>query len=529
MSALPGQRCILCYGYVADDGKVKHKPGCIGALADCRSTDRRQGNNDEGSTVAVRETKAELAKREHVELCKARLARLCAVVAGQQSEEQIVLDVVTALANIAGDASKAAAESRRRGSTAIAREIEASRRWLDALHIDLSAVRAKTPTGADPVDTPTTGTAAGVVAEPAGTQTIETEPVETAADIVAYLSGETDVLPASEPAGDEPKGTPPMQAFTFTDPEPLATPAESPTPLTFIEIASSLNPYPERPSRSVSQVEQWSSCGLKYRLTRRTSGVVQRPSWSLVGGSAIHAAIEQYERFVSEDRFGEGIKAETLASIWNDAFAGAIAEQSMRSPQFPPDAWHVAGRGRENYTWWLHEGGDMLRRYSNWRQAWTSMGYTPLEWHGEQGDEPARPAFEIELRTLIAGVPMVMRIDAVWHSPATGEIVIIDVKSGAKTPADRFQLKTYAAALGNVLTHRGWSKSPYIGFAYLMLREGAPSSIHTLNDDDLSEIEYRISMMDVAECNGVHVPSPGPFCTSCSVGHVCPIMAGRRE
>lgn len=54
---------------------------------------------------------------------------------------------------------------------------------------------------------------------------------------------------------------------------------------------------------SYSSLTTWLDCGWKYYLTR-IEKVEERPTWYLVGGSAVHTATEQYdlELFAKEQR-----------------------------------------------------------------------------------------------------------------------------------------------------------------------------------------------------------------------------------
>lgn len=49
------------------------------------------------------------------------------------------------------------------------------------------------------------------------------------------------------------------------------------------------------PHVSWSALETWMSCGKKFQL-QRLLNVEQRPSWAAIGGSAVHAATEDYDR-----------------------------------------------------------------------------------------------------------------------------------------------------------------------------------------------------------------------------------------
>lgn len=49
------------------------------------------------------------------------------------------------------------------------------------------------------------------------------------------------------------------------------------------------------PHRSYSSFTTWLSCGKQWQLAR-VAKVPETPAWYLVGGSAVHAATETYDR-----------------------------------------------------------------------------------------------------------------------------------------------------------------------------------------------------------------------------------------
>lgn len=51
--------------------------------------------------------------------------------------------------------------------------------------------------------------------------------------------------------------------------------------------------------RSFSQFTQWLSCGKKFEL-QRIHHAPTLPSWWFVGGKAVHAVLEDYQRHLLE-------------------------------------------------------------------------------------------------------------------------------------------------------------------------------------------------------------------------------------
>jgi hypothetical protein len=55
----------------------------------------------------------------------------------------------------------------------------------------------------------------------------------------------------------------------------------------------------KRPHVSYSALSDWLRCG-KYFQLKRLLGLPERPAWWNIGGHAVHAATEAYDRMVYE-------------------------------------------------------------------------------------------------------------------------------------------------------------------------------------------------------------------------------------
>jgi DNA (cytosine-5)-methyltransferase 1 len=256
--------------------------------------------------------------------------------------------------------------------------------------------------------------------------------------------------------------------------------------------------------RSVSQLETYSGCGLKYRLQRyrETTDV---PSWSLVGGLVVHEVIERMEASGWD---------KTNAEIWPAVFEDVVRSHELSSG-IARDLWIAADSGKENGEWWLVEGERFSQNFRLWRKKMISDGWKILFVEHEinvPGDGTRPP--------LKGYLDLVM-----WHE-ATGVILLPDAKSGRNRPQSRSQLDIYGRALRELgVPGLDMSKVTKIEAAYLMLRKGELVDRHDVEAEGMAqaEIDYRLTVMDKSERAGVYLPNPSALCGSCGVRQGCPV------
>lgn len=175
--------------------------------------------------------------------------------------------------------------------------------------------------------------------------------------------------------------------------------------------------------------------------------------------------------------------------------------------------WRVAGRAtkdnpdRENEKWWLANGRNMLDLWINFRKnlGW-SVWSTEIEGF-------TVPAIELTIKPEFAGVPVQMGIDRVMVTPE-GELVVIDIKTGSRTPSSELQLAFYAAGMSKALGIR-----PKYG-AYWMGRQGSTSTLVDLDfytDDMIEEI---VSKFDTARKSDIFLPNYS-HCNMCGFKEKC--------
>ncbi len=336
----------------------------------------------------------------------------------------------------------------------------------------------------------------------------DNKPTPADAAVVEYLSGTAAIEPAPVPPA-----VAPAEEEYVVSPTPFVNPAPvsglSPTvgrALTFADLRA--RPAGDAPlHRSYSQVESYADCGLKYRLQRRELGVIQRPAWALVGGTALHSTIETLERGTPQGE-GFGHSDDATSSLWLGCLNDSITAQALKTPEFGMDAWHAAARGAEGYTWWMHEGLDMVKRYCSWRDGMRDAGWRVATLNG-------LPGIEWPFEIIISGNRVVGKIDLILES-RDGSLMVVDFKGGKSTPVDTLQLKTYSVAIGE----------PRPTGAYLMLRSGKfIEHSDVAAPDAFDEVTWRYGDMDSAERAGIYMARPSSYCGGCSVRHACPVAA----
>lgn len=287
---------------------------------------------------------------------------------------------------------------------------------------------------------------------------------------------------------------------------------------------------------SPSQANLAGKCGLRWWLRYRR-GAQERPGWSAVGGTAVHACIEAIELVEAADT-GEGYFPRTdrtnanIRQLWTEQFGRAIAATQKENPDYPIETWSAAKSGKEDRTWWDLDGPEMVHRYLAWRANWTAQGWEIA--HAKDG----RPAVEIESLSTIKGVPKPVKlvIDQVWFHRQSGQLAIVDIKSGSTAQPDYFQLATYALALTGVLADE---YVPYVGTApkgaFWDARSGQLGPlVRLIERHPDEEVAMRLAAparMDAAGLYIANVEGGYGGCNSCPLKRACPVgsRAGKGE
>ena len=381
-------------------------------------------------------------------------------------------------------------------------------------------------------------------------------PVSPSPQTMAYLAGQTDSPDAPLPTTEE---TPIIDtvhgearqmleerrteaaADPFTDPLPPSNPLADIEPITFGQLMIGQSAPAELTHWSYSQLSDMDECEVKY-AARKIFGKPSLPQWSLVGGSALHSAIDIIERRI----LAPGSAPENWGSvpeIWATAFQSAIDERVNESRILPQD-WRAANSGKENYDWWRVEGEGMLTVYVANRikliEAATRAGIAPrrlftltTNQHGVlPNDQSTAPVLELELSINVPGpmgnLQFKSILDQAWLCP-DGTLLIVDIKSGRQMPSafDTFQLGTQAMVLAQ---HIGIQPpAPFLKACYYDARRGVYTDpINALERHPFEELVYRMHTAEMRRQTGIYRPNVTTRgCTGCGVRKLCPMMGGK--
>lgn len=263
--------------------------------------------------------------------------------------------------------------------------------------------------------------------------------------------------------------------------------------------------------RSYSQLTSWLRCGEAYRL-ERIKRVPQLPAWYLVGGTALHAATEEY------DRNADRITMESdLLGIWHNAWAVAY---SAVETSVHPDDWRKGGRAtkdkpnKEDGAWWRDVAGPQyLRAYADWRDTYPNwrIHTTP----------DGRPGIETEFNVVFGDARVRAFIDRIFEvdGPHGTDLVIMDIKTGTREP-DPFQLGVYAACY-----EKAYGTRPRLG-CYWMARKGDITVPENLDVYSTELLDNMFSNFEIAVRNDIFIPHPGDACRICSVAQYCSAVGG---
>ena len=249
---------------------------------------------------------------------------------------------------------------------------------------------------------------------------------------------------------------------------------------------------------SYSQVDTLLSCGEKYRLTR-VVGIPEDPAWWLIGGTAVHSATEAWDR---------GAFDATAADLFTESFDYGLSQSSVEDLSL----LRASGRATKDYpngedeTWWRDNGPKFVQAWIDWRAANPNLQILDLN---------GRPAIEVSVGALTADqVELKGFIDRVFVDATTGDLLIVDLKTGRNTPPSSLQMDYYRYALQSTLglqAHYG---------AYWMARQGTLSTIHHLWRSD-EQIADMLRKARILIDNELYIPHLSILCGSCGVKQHC--------
>jgi hypothetical protein len=205
-----------------------------------------------------------------------------------------------------------------------------------------------------------------------------------------------------------------------------------------------------------------------------------------------------------------------MNKYWKKAWLKQYSEQFERYG-IEDSKWKAAGRvtkanpNKEDGKWWEANGEKMVDNWIAWRNG--QSGWVLWDYNGT-------PAVELSVNPVWNDVQVQMHIDRVMVTP-DGELVVLDIKTGSRTPTSDLQLAFYAAGMEEVLGVR-----PKWG-AYWMAREGITSQLIDLDNFPKEYIVDIVSQFDTARKSGIFIPNFS-HCVMCNLKDKCKYKNGER-
>jgi hypothetical protein len=170
---------------------------------------------------------------------------------------------------------------------------------------------------------------------------------------------------------------------------------------------------------SYSSLGTYQECGWKYNLTK-LQGVPEKHAVWFTGGSAVHRATELWDLQTPGD-------IPNSEMLWNKVWHDQVKEDEEQHGDML--SWEYIKR--EDMSWWYGEGLWMLDRWIEFR----SNGWNIYKDYIEK-------QYEVPLVDTVVK----MAIDRVM-TDYDGNVVLLDIKTGASSQRHPLQLATYAWAL----------------------------------------------------------------------------------
>lgn len=199
-----------------------------------------------------------------------------------------------------------------------------------------------------------------------------------------------------------------------------------------------------------------------------------------------------------------------MNKYWDAAWAAQQQEQLTKTG-VDQAQWRASGRAtkanpnKEDGDWWNVNGSAMVDSWIAWRN-----GTHPLVlWE----PQPGVPAIELALTPIWNDIPVQMHIDRVMINE-DGELIVVDIKTGARTPSSDLQLAFYAAGMEEMFGIR-----PRYG-AYWMGRTGQTDELIDLDYISKEDIIDIVTKFDTARKAELFMPNLN-HCVMCNVKNEC--------
>jgi len=202
--------------------------------------------------------------------------------------------------------------------------------------------------------------------------------------------------------------------------------------------------------------------------------------------------------------------------MWEESFQEQIAEVQEKSGTNPVD-WRKGGRAtkanpdKEDGNWWSENGKKMFFDFIN---AWQESG---LEiWQTPEG----LPGVEIGFNNMFGEVPIKAFADLIAVTP-TGELVVVDFKTGNYTPDSSMQLGVYACCMEMTFGVR-----PSKGYFY-SARKAQFEEVGGLDRWSVPVMTEMFTQFQRGLDAEIFLPNIGMSCGTCGVKEYCYAVGGQ--
>lgn len=234
-------------------------------------------------------------------------------------------------------------------------------------------------------------------------------------------------------------------------------------------------------------------------------------AWWFIGGTCVHEVTETIDRLLLDGVIVtlESAKEMTLAKL------DELVKKEVAEKQLDTELWLAAGRWpkKNGYDWWRENAPLMVERYLKWRLAtmWEVVDFAGV------------PGIECDLLVTLEFGQFRGAPDRVFRLPS-GQLVVLDVKTGSTIPKEPLQLGTYACMIEML----GFERPAY--GTYAMVKKEDPDEMLTalvpLDKYTKPYLEGIYGPADAGIRMGAYAPKIGDRCRTCVVQKGCYAAGG---
>jgi len=211
------------------------------------------------------------------------------------------------------------------------------------------------------------------------------------------------------------------------------------------------------------------------------------------------------------------MSSELMLKEWEEIFQSQI-EQIQKRTDVPLAQWKTVGRktkanpNGEDLAFWKADGLRQVEMYGQWlaKSGW-QIATMP----------DGQPGIEWKAETTFGGAPVRAIVDAIYK--VGNDLVVIDYKTGSRTPFGMIQMGLYASAIERVYGVR-----PKFG-AFYMTRKGELSDLTDLSTWSMDYFDYGFAAMNAAIDTGFFPPNVTDACSYCSFADYCIAVNGSKS